>query len=111
MPIQAALHQVLGVAPPIAYVPPHLRQQQNDLRHKTLFQRAFNRKQTKYCSSNWATFWNVCSGRNSGLQQALLDMRDMRIGFSFLTSTGFTRKKGDPYSDCVIRSKPLKVMM
>jgi len=44
MPIQAALHQVLGVAPPIAYVPPHLRQQQNDLRKQTLDQRVFNKK-------------------------------------------------------------------
>jgi len=104
MPIQAALHQVLGVAPPIAYIPPHLRQQQNDLRQKTLAQRVFNKKQHKYCSSHWAT-WNILSGRNSGLQQALLDMRDMRIGLSFLTSTGFTRKKGDPHSDCAIHSK------
>ena len=104
MPIQAALHQALGVAPPIAYIPPHLRQQQNDLRQKTLLQRAFNKKQKKYCSSHWAT-QNLCSGRNSGLQLALLDMRDMCIGFSFLTSTGFTKKKGDPYSDCVIHSK------
>jgi len=39
------------------------------------------------------------------LQQALLDMRDIRIGLAFLTSTGFTKKKGDPYSDCVIHSK------
>ena len=104
MPIQAALHQALGVAPPLAYIPPHLRQQQNDLRQKTLAQRVFNRRQKKYCSSNWAT-WNLRSGRNSGLQQALLDMRDIRIGFAFLTSTGFTRKKGDPYLDCVIHSK------
>jgi len=32
-------------------------------------------------------------------------MRDMRIGFAFLTSTGFTRKKGDPYLECAIHSK------
>jgi len=32
-------------------------------------------------------------------------MRDIRIGFAFLTSTGFTRKKDDPCSDCVIHSK------
>jgi len=104
MPIQAALHQALGVAPPIAYIPPHLRQQQNDLRRKTLAQCVFNKKQMKCCSSHWST-WNLQSGCNSGLQQALLDMRDMRIGLSFLTSTGFTHKKGDPYSDCVIHSK------
>jgi len=104
MPIQAALHQALGVAPPLAYISPHLRQQQNDLRRKTLAQRVFNRKQKKYCSSNWAT-WNLRSSWNTGSQQALLDMRDIRIGFAFLTSTGFTRKKGDPYSDCAIHSK------
>jgi len=104
MPIQLALHQALGVAPPLAYIPPHLRQQQNDLRKKTLEQRVFNKKQKKYCSSHWST-WNLRSGRNWGLQQALLDMRDMRIGLSFLTSTGFTKKANDPYSDCVIHSK------
>jgi len=32
-------------------------------------------------------------------------MRDIRIGFAFLTSAGFTKKKGDPHSDCVIHSK------
>jgi len=32
-------------------------------------------------------------------------MRDIRIGFAFLTSTGFTKKKGDPHSECVIHSK------
>ena len=104
MPIQAALHQALGVAPPLSYIRPPLRQQKQAIRQKTLAQRVFNRKLKKHCSSNWAT-WNLRSGRNSGLQQALLDMRDIRIGLAFLTSAGITKKKGDPYNDCVIHSK------
>jgi len=104
MPIQAALHQALGVAPPIAYVPPHLRQQQQALRQKTLAQRVFNRLLTQKQTSHWCT-WNLCSGRNSGLQQALLDLKALCIGFAILTSTGFTKNKSDPYCDTVIHSK------
>jgi len=104
MPIQAALHQALGLAPPIAYLPPHLRQQQNDLHRKTQEQRAFNTKLRQLQLLHWCT-WNLRSGRNSGLQQALLDLKALGIGFAMLTSTGFTKNKSDPYCDCVIHSK------
>jgi len=104
MPIQAALHQALGVAPPIAYIPPPLRQQRQAIRQQTLAQRVFNRLLTQQKTSHWCT-WNLCSGRNSGLQQAILDLKALRIGFAILTSTGFTKNKSDPYCDCVIHSK------
>ena len=104
MPIQAALHQALGVAPPLAYIPPPLRQQQQALHQKTLAPRVFNRKLRLLQPSHWCT-WNLRSGRNSGLQQALLDLKALHIGFAILTSTGFTKKKGDPYSECIIHSR------
>jgi len=107
MPIQQALHQVLGVAPPIAYFPPHLRQQQHSIQQQTLKQRAFNLRLKKHQTSHWAT-WNLRSGRNSGLQQALLNLKDLHIAFAILTSTGFTRNASDPYSECVIHSKHFK---
>jgi len=104
MPIQAALHQALGVAPPLAYIPPPLRQQRQALRQQTLIQRVHNRKLTQQKSSHWC-IWNVCSGRNSGLQQAILDLKALRTGFAILVSTGFTKNKADPYCNCVIHSK------
>jgi len=98
MPIQPALHQAL------AYIPPPLRQQRQAIRQQTLTQRAFNRKLTQQKSSHWCT-WNLCSGRNSGLQQAVLDLKALRVGFAILTSTGFTKNKADPHCDCIIHSK------
>ena len=32
-------------------------------------------------------------------------MKALHIGFAILTSTGFTKKKGDPYSECIIHSR------
>jgi len=104
MPIQAALHQALGVAPPTACIPPPLRQQRQAIRQQTLAQRVFNRLLTQQKTSHWCT-WNLCSGRNSGLQQATLDLKALRIGFAILTSTGFTKNKSDPCCDCVVHSK------
>jgi len=103
LPTQAALHQALGLVPPLAYIPPPLRQQQQAIRQQTLAQRVFNKRLTQQKRSHWC-IWNFRSGRNSGLQQALLDLKALHIGFAILASTRFTRKKGNPYSECVIHS-------
>jgi len=81
-----------------------LRQQQQVIQQQTLAQRVFNRRLTQQKTSHWCT-WNLQSGRNSGFQQTLLDLKALHIGFAILTSTGFTKKKGDPYSECIIHSR------
>ena len=104
MPIQAALHQALGVAPPLAYIPPHLRQQQaahSSPNRPT--EGLHNRKQRQ--QKNGLATWNLRSGRNSGIQQAILDIKALNLGVTFATSTGLTGKKNDPYNNGPIHTR------
>ena len=80
--------------PPLAHIPLLLRQQRQAIRQQTLIQRAHNRKLTQQKTSHWCT-WNVRSGRNSGLQQAVLDLKALHVGFAMLIGTGFAKNKAD----------------